>query len=243
MWVAWAAMPEVSRDDFASVRYALSGASRLPEEVALTIKERFGLDVWQGYGLTEAAPIVTSAGLGSAPFGSVGRPLPGVELRIVDADGFDAELGDQGEVWVRGQNVFAGYWQDPEATAAVLTEDGWLRTGDIGVVDDDGNLWLVDRAKDLIIVSGFNVYPAEVEEVLLEHPGIEAVAVVGVPHPHANEAVKAFVVPVAGCLLEEDEVIEHCAANLARYKCPTSVTFVDEIPTGMGGKILRRTLR
>ena len=119
-------------------------------------------------------------------------------MRLVDADGDDVLVGDSGEIWVAGPNVFQGYWNDPEATAAALTADGWLRTGDIAVVDDDGYLFLVDRVKDLIIVSGFNVYPAEVEEVLLEHPAVEACAVVGVPHPYSGEAVKAYVVVRAG---------------------------------------------
>ena len=243
MWSAWAALPGAPADAFRSVRAAVSGASSLPDETAEAVQARFGIPLRQGYGLTEASPVVTSSGEEGAPPGSVGRPLPGMEVRIVDIDGEDAELGDQGELWVRGPNVFPGYWEDPVATATALTPEGWLRTGDIAVADEDANIWIVDRAKDLIIVSGFNVYPAEVEEVLLEHPGIEAVAVVGVPHPHAGEAVKAYVVPVQGALLEEEQVIEHCASLLARYKCPSTVTFVDEIPTGMGGKILRRALR
>ena len=126
---------------------------------------------------------------------------------------------------------------------SVITPDGWLRTGDIAVVDGDGHLYIVDRAKDLIIVSGFNVYPAEVEEALLEHPGVEAVAVVGMPHPHSGETVKAFVVSRPGVSVEEDELIEFCAGRLARYKCPTKITFVAELPLGMGGKLLRRALR
>ena len=124
--------------------------------------------------------------------------MHGVEVRIVDPDGDDVLAGDAGEIWVRGPNVFQGYWDDPEATAKVLTADGWLRTGDIAVTDDDGYLYIVDRAKDLIIVSGFNVYPAEVEEVIAELPGVAEVAVVGVPHPHSGEAVKAYVVLDAG---------------------------------------------
>ncbi len=243
MWVAWAGLPSATPADFASVRAAVSGASRLSDETAAAVLARLGLVLQQGYGLTEAAPIVTSAGSEGAPTGSVGRPIPGVEVRIIDVDGHDAELGDQGELWVRGPNVFAGYWEDAEATDHALTEDGWLRTGDVAVADGDANIWIVDRAKDLIIVSGFNVYPAEVEGVLLEHPGIAAVAVVGVEHPHAGEAVKAYVVAVEGRHLEEDEVIEHCADHLARYKCPSTVRFVDEVPTGLGGKILRRALR
>jgi long-chain acyl-CoA synthetase len=243
MWSAWAALPGAPADAFRSVRAAVSGASALPDETAEAIEARFGIALRQGYGLTEASPVVTSSGPEGAPSGSVGRPLPGMEIRIVDADGEDAESGDQGELWVRGPNVFPGYWEDPVATANARTPDGWLRTGDVAVADEDANIWIVDRAKDLIIVSGFNVYPAEVEEVLLEHPGIEAVAVVGVPHPHAGEAVRAYVVPRPGEHLEEEQVIEHCASLLARYKCPSTVVFVDEIPTGMGGKILRRALR
>ncbi len=243
MWTAWAAMPGAAPDAFSSVRAAVSGASPLADETALAMQARFGLALHQGYGLTEASPVVTSSGIEGAPLGSVGRPIPGVEVRIIDADELDVELGDQGELWVRGPNVFAGYWEDAEATAAALTPDGWLRTGDVAVADGSSNIWIVDRAKDLIIVSGFNVYPAEVEEVLLEHPGIEAVAVVGTAHPHAGEAVKAYVVATDGHHLEEEQVIEFCADNLARYKCPSIVTFVDEIPTGTGGKILRRSLR
>ena len=243
MWVSWAGMPGAAPDDFASVRAAVSGASPLADETALAVQERFGISLQQGYGLTEASPVVTSSGSEGAPLGSVGRPLPGIEIRIIDEDGLDAELGDQGELWLRGPNVFAGYWEDAEATAMALTDDGWLRTGDIAVADGAANIWIVDRAKDLIIVSGFNVYPAEVEGVLAEHPDIAAVAVVGIPHPHAGEAVKAHVVAAPGRHLEEEQVIEFCADHLARYKCPSTVTFVDEIPTGMGGKILRRSLR
>src|SRR4029077_4352505 len=142
-----------------------------------------GLELSEGYGLTETAPVVTSATGTDAPTGSIGPVLPGVEMRLVDADGEDALVGDSGEIWVRGPNVFQGYWNDPDATAAALTPDGWLRTGDIGVVDDEGYVFLVDRAKDLIIVSGFNVFPAEVEDVLLSNPAVAEAAVVGVEHP------------------------------------------------------------
>ena len=128
----------------------------------------------EGYGLTEASPVVTSGTGHAAPEGSIGVPLPGVHVRLVDADGQDSLVGDAGEIWVKGPNVFAGYWNDPEATRGALTDDGWLRTGDIAVVDDDGFLFLVDRVKDLIIVSGFNVYPAEVEEVIAAHPAVAA---------------------------------------------------------------------
>jgi len=242
MWAALAHTPDLPADTFASVRLAVSGAAALPVQVAEQVHARFGLHVYEGYGLTETSPVVAySVGTG-APFGSIGRPLPGVEMRLVDADGDDVLVGDAGEIWVRGPNVFAGYWNDEAATESVLDDEGWLRTGDLAVVDDDGYLFVVDRAKDLIIVSGFNVYPAEVEEVLVEHPAVADAAVIGVDHPHTGEAVKAFVVPEPGVEVEEDEIIAFVGERLARYKCPTAVQVVEEIPKGLGGKILRRTL-
>ncbi|MBS1847969.1 MAG: AMP-binding protein [Actinobacteria bacterium] len=242
MWMALANLPGVPPGAFANVRIATSGADRLPTRIAEAIMDRFGLAVHEGYGLTEASPVVTSSiGCGAAP-GSVGCPLPGVEIRVVDDDREDVLVGDVGELWVRGPNVFAGYWDDDGATDAVLDRDGWLHTGDLGVVDEVGNLTLVDRSKDLIIVSGFNVYPAEVEDVLIAHPGIVGCAVVGVPHPYSGEAVKAFVVVDGSMPVEEDEVIAWCADRLARYKCPEKVMFVDELPRGISGKVLRREL-
>jgi len=242
MWAAFAGIPGADPEVLSSVRLAVSGAAKLPVEVGQAIEARYGLHLDEGYGLTEASPVVCSPTGTDAPPGSVGIPVPGVELRLVDADGADVLVGDAGELLVKGPNVFVGYWDDPEATARVLTEDGWLRTGDVAVVDDDGYLFIVDRAKDLIIVSGFNVFPAEVEEVLLEHPAIEACAVVGVPHPHTGESVKAYVKARSGISVEEDDVITFCAERLARYKCPNKVWFVDDIPRGLGGKVLRRLL-
>jgi long-chain acyl-CoA synthetase len=243
MWTAWASLPGAPADAFATVRLGTSGAARLAPETRQAMVDRFGLVVTEGYGLTEASPVVSSGHGLDAPAGSIGVALPGVQVRLVDADGQDALVGDAGEIWVKGPNVFPGYWGDPEATAAALTPDGWLRTGDVAVVDDAGFLFLVDRVKDLIIVSGFNVFPAEVEEVLLLHPAVERVAVVGVPHPHSGEAVKAYVVVAPGRSVEEDELIRHCEAHLARYKCPQKVMFVDEIPQSFSGKVLRKLLR
>lgn len=243
MWAAWAAMPELPADAFATVQVATSGAAQLDPAVAQAIKARFGIEVGEGYGLTEAAPVVTaSIGLPWRP-GSVGAPVDGLEVRLVDAAGGDVLVGDPGEIWVRGPNVFQGYWNDAEATRACIDDDGWLHTGDVALVDDEGFLYLVDRAKDLIIVSGFNVFPAEVEEVITSLPGVAECAVVGVPHPHTGEAVKAFVVVTPGFAHEEDAIIEHCAQHLARYKCPQKVNFVDELPQNPNGKILRRALR
>ena len=243
MWAAWAAMPDLPADSFAPIKIATSGAAALDPHVAETIRARFGIEVGEGYGLTEASPVVAaSIGLPWRP-GSVGAPVDGVEVRLVDGDGEDVLVGDPGEIWVKGPNVFQGYWNDADATRAAIDADGWLHTGDIALVDDEGFLYLVDRAKDLIIVSGFNVFPAEVEEVLLELDGVRECAVVGVPHPHTGEAVKAFVVVEEGYAVEEDAVIEHCARNLARYKCPQKVNFVDELPVNLSGKVLRRALR
>jgi long-chain acyl-CoA synthetase len=245
MWVAWAGLPGVEPAAFVSVRQALSGAAKLPEEVADAFEQRFGVVVREGYGLTEASPVVTTS-VGIAPRrGSVGKALDGVEVRLVDGDGSDVLDLDAGEIWVRGPNVFAGYWEDPEATARVLTADGWLRTGDIAVADDDGYLYIVDRAKDLIIVSGFNVYPAEVEQVLSEAPGVAEACVVGVPHPTTGETVRAYVVPTpdGASRVTEDAMVAWCRQRLARYKCPTSVLVVDELPKGLAGKVLRRVLR
>ena len=243
MWAAWAALPDASPDAMASVRFAVSGAAPLDAATRQAVNERFGVDLTQGYGLTEASPAVTS-GLGhGAPEGSIGVPLPGVSLRLVDADGEDALVGDPGEIWVKGPNVFPGYWGDEDATRSALTDDGWLRTGDLAVVDDRGFLSLVDRAKDVIIVSGFNVYPGEVEDVLEQHPAVEAAAVVSVPHPHSGEAVKAFVVVAEGAVVDEQTLADHAAGHLARYKCPSTIAFVDELPHGVTGKVLRRALR
>jgi long-chain acyl-CoA synthetase len=244
MYAAMMSMPRATVRDLSTVRLALTGAAPLPPEVATGFFDHFAVPLRQGYGLTEASPVVTSSVIDGEPRPySIGTVLPGIEVRLVDEEGEDALEGDAGEIWVRGPNVFAGYWENPEATAHALTDDGWLRTGDVAVADDDGYLYLIDRAKDLIIVSGFNVYPAEVEDALIAHPGVAEVAVVGVQHPHSGETVKAFVVAEPGIHLEEDQLIDFVGKRLARYKCPTKIAFVEELPHGLGGKLLRRALR
>ncbi|HEX5946530.1 MAG TPA: AMP-binding protein [Acidimicrobiales bacterium] len=243
MWTAWAELRDAPPEAMATVRLAVSGAAPLEPGVRERVHERFGVDLTEGYGLTEASPAVTS-GLGhDAPDCSIGVPLPGVSVRLVDVSGEDALVGDPGEIWVKGPNVFPGYWQDEDATRAALTDDGWLRTGDVAVVDDAGFLSLVDRAKDVVIVSGFNVFPAEVEDVLGRHPAVAAAAVVGVPHPHSGEAVRALVVVEPGAHVDADELVDFAGQHLARYKCPSSVSFVDELPQTVTGKVLRRALR
>ncbi len=243
MYVAWL-QAGVPAEAFAHVRLAVSGAAPLPVPVLEAFRDVHGVELQEGYGLTEAAPSVTSNAMAETPrSGAVGLPLPEIELRLVDDAGQDVDQGDPGEVWVRGPNVFTGYWQDPEGTAEALTDDGWLRTGDIGTVDDDGFLFLVDRKKDLIIVSGFNVYPREVERVLHTHPGVAEAAVVGVSDPYAGEAVKAVVVPRTGEQLDPDAIVEHCRGQLARYKCPSHVELVDALPHPATGKVRRVELR
>ena len=242
MWVSFSTFDTAPADSFAFVRLALTGAAKMPEEALLRLEQRFGLSVAEGYGLTEAAPIVTSSAGLPVRFGSVGKVLAGIDVRLVDESGDDVLAGDAGEVWVKGPNVFAGYWREPDRTAKVLSADGWLRTGDIATVDDEGYLYLVDRVKDLIIVSGFNVYPAEVEQVIAEHPGVAEVGVIGVPHPHDGEAVKAFVVCAPGVHLDEEQLISWSRGRLARYKCPSKIVFVDQLPRNVSGKLLRYTL-
>jgi long-chain acyl-CoA synthetase len=243
MWMAFSQITDDHPGAFRTVRLALSGAAKLPESTAHALVEKFGVEVSEGYGLTEASPAVTNAI--DLPFmpGSIGRPLKGVEVRVVDENGDDVLVGDPGEIWVRGPNVFQGYLNDPEATARVLTADGWLRTGDIAVIDEHGNLFMVDRIKDLIIVSGFNVFPGEVEDVIRAHPAVSDAAVVGTPHPHTGEAVRAYVVLRDGAHLDEDALVDHCRKNLARYKSPSKVLFVPELPRNISGKLRRYSLR
>ena len=243
MWIAFAHFDDLAADTFATVRLAVSGASRLPVSVAEAIEARFGLTIAEGYGLTETSPVVTSSSaLDERPrYGSVGKALRGVEIKLITEEGKEALVGDTGEIVVRGPNVFVGYYADDEATARVL-RDGWLHTGDVGMVDDDGWLYLVDRAKDLIIVSGFNVFPAEVEEVLVSHPAVAEAGVVGVAHPHTGESVRAYVVLADGDDIDEESLIDYACGHLARYKCPSKVLFVDELPRNLSGKLLRRHL-
>jgi len=193
MFAAWLAAlgdRRIDREAFATVRLAVSGAAGLPSDVQTSFLEAAGVTIWQGYGLTESAPTVSTTALGEeAKPGSIGLVLPGIEVRLVDEHGEEAEEGDPGEILVRGPNVFAGYWNRPEETAAVLDDDGWLHTGDVAYRDDDGYLFLVDRKKDLVIVSGFNVYPKEVEDAIASHPDVDEVAVVGIADDRDRKSV------------------------------------------------------
>jgi long-chain acyl-CoA synthetase len=243
MYVAWSMLPDVG-DSLATVRLALSGAAPLAPAVLSAVLESSGHHIFEGYGLTETAPVLTTTLCSPiAKPGSVGRPLPGVELKLlVEVDDEDEETSgsDPGEIVVRGDNLFSGYWPDGSGGP---DEDGWFRTGDIAYADADGDLFLVDRTRELILVSGFNVYPREVEAVLLQHPDVEEAAVIGIPHPYTGETVKALVVLRGGAKLEPDDLIEFAAGRLARFKCPTTVEIVDELPHSLVGKVAKGRLR
>lgn len=257
MYTEFAALTgEELREGLRSVRLLSSGAAPLHPKVLAAIGEKCGLGVYEGYGLTEAAPVVTSTLVTGAPKpGSVGRPLPGVEIRLVGPDGvaervpldpddladsFEDDDAGTGLVAVRGPNLFSGYWPDGAHGPA---EDGWFRTGDVGYIDSDGDLHLVDRANDLIIVNGFNVYPREVEKIISEMPGVLEAAVVGVIDERSGEAVKAVVVPKPGAAPSAEEVAAHCARMLAGYKVPKTVEFADSLPHSVTGKLRRVGLR
>ncbi|MDP8957112.1 MAG: long-chain fatty acid--CoA ligase [Actinomycetota bacterium] len=244
MFQAWLALADAGYEaDLSTVRLAVSGAAPLPPAVLQAFRERFGVTIWEGYGLTEAAPAVTTNALGpEAKAGSIGLPLPGLEVRLVDEHGEDVEEGDPGELLVRGPNVFSGYWGRPEETGRVIDGD-WLKTGDVAVRDEDGYLFLVDRKKDLIIVSGFNVYPNEVEEAIEKHPKVAEAAVVGVVDERTGEAVGAWVVPRPGESVSGEEIVDFLNGYLARFKWPKEVHVVEELPHHVTGKVLRRTLR
>ena len=238
MWQRWAEA-DGPDDSMASVRYGASGAAALPLGVFERIRDRFGVEVSQGYGLTETSPVVTHGrGFPVRP-ASVGKVLDGVEVALVDDDGTPVALGDEGEIVVRSPGVFLGYLGDQETTNAVLTEDGWLWTGDVGIFDEEGYLYLVDRIKDIVIVSGFNVYPAEVENVLMQHPKVSGAIVTGTADVHTGEAVVAH---VCGEVTEE-ELAEFAASQLSKYKRPTEYHFLDELPIAANGKAIRRALR
>jgi long-chain acyl-CoA synthetase len=230
-------------DAFDGIVRIASGASALHPRLWQEFKDRFGVEIEEGYGLTETSPAVTShIGIPVRP-GTVGKPAPGVEVKVVDHDGTEVPADDSGEVKVRGRGVFLGYWENEEATKAVLDDDGWLSTRDIGVFSEDGYLALVDRAKDLIIVSGFNVYPFEVETVLVQHPQVDQTVVIGRDDERRGERIVAFItVPDGSPPPELDELVAFCRERLARYKCPTELEIVTELPIGTSGKMQRRKL-
>jgi long-chain acyl-CoA synthetase len=235
--------PGIETVDFSQLRLTLGGGMAVQKAVAERWQERTGCPLLEAYGLTETAPAVTINPMNLASFnGSIGLPVPSTEVSVRDAEGHEVALGERGELWVRGPQVMRGYWRQPEETAKVLDDDGWLRTGDVATIDEQGYVRIVDRMKDLIDVSGFNVFPNEVEEVVAQLPGVREVAAVGVPDVHSGEAVKLFIVCDAPGLTVE-AVLRHCRENLTKYKVPKHVEFREELPKTNVGKILRRALR
>src|SRR5690606_24915538 len=234
---------EFSKLDFSHLKIALGGGMAVQETVAARWLEVTGTPLTQAYGLTETSPAVTINPLDKKEFtGSIGQPVPSTDIAIRGAGEQDLDIGEIGEICVRGPQVTPGYWNRPEETQQAFDSDGYFRTGDIGLVDEQGFLYIKDRKKDMIVVSGFNVYPNEVEAVAVQHPDIIEAAAVGVPDPHSGEAVKLFVISRNPALTQE-QVIEHCRTHLTRYKCPKIVEFRDDLPRSNVGKVLRRELR
>ncbi|WP_033289846.1 long-chain-fatty-acid--CoA ligase [Amycolatopsis jejuensis] len=226
-----------------TLRMAVSGGAALPVEILEQVHKIYGVRIREGYGLSETSPLATFNHPEREPKpGSIGQPVWGVDLKLVGKDWEEVPEGDAGEIAVRGHNVMKGYLGRPEATAAAI-RDGWFRTGDIGTRDADGYYDIVDRAKDMIVRGGFNVYPRELEEVLMTHPAVSLVAVVGVPHDSHGEEVKAYVIRQPGATLTEAELVAWAKENMAGYKYPRLVEFRDELPMTATGKILKRDLR
>jgi long-chain acyl-CoA synthetase len=235
--------PQFAKLDFSSVKAAIGGGMAVQKAVAERWKQVTGTTLIEGYGLTETAPSATANPLDLPDFtGTIGVPMPSTDIVLRDDAGREVPLGEAGEICIRGPQVMAGYWHSPDETAKVLGEDGFLHTGDIGRMDEKGFIRIVDRKKDMILVSGFNVYPNEIEEVVMMHPGVLEVAAIGVPDEHSGEVPKVFVVKKDPGLTEAD-VLEHCRKMLTGYKRPKYVEFRSELPKTNVGKILRRALR
>jgi long-chain acyl-CoA synthetase len=232
----------LERDALGAVRYEFSAAATMPQEISRRWTERFGRPVYEGYGLTETSPFATYNHDFRHRLGSIGTPVENTEARIVDEEWGAVPLGGWGEIAIRGPGVMKGYWNRPDDTTSVL-RDGWLRSGDIGTMDDEGYLFIVDRAKDMINSAGFKVWPAEVEQVLYRHPAIAEAAVYGVADPARGEAVRASIVLRAGQRATPEELISYCQERIATYKVPATVELVDDLPKNATGKILKRVLR
>jgi len=238
---------DVSEYDLSSLRLAVTGAAVVPVELVVKLRQDLGFDsVVTGYGLTETTGTVAMCRHDDDPeiiAHTSGRPLPGIEMKIVDADGDEVPIGEQGEIVTRGYHVMIGYFENPQATAETIDADGWLHTGDVGYVDAQDNVTITDRIKDMFIVGGFNAYPAEIEGLMLEHPDLAQVAVVGVPDERMGEVGMAFVVPTMGHTVDRDALIAWCRETMANFKVPRYVNVVTELPLNASGKVLKFELR
>ena len=242
LFVALSNNEEFRNLDFSSLRITAAGGMALTRPTADQWKQITGCDITEGYGLTETSPVVTLNPLENPRIGTIGIPIPGTLVKTIDDDGNDQEVGEAGELCVKGPQVMKGYWQRPEDTAKSIDEQGWFKTGDVALIRDDGFIRIVDRKKDMILVSGFNVYPNEIEDVVMGHPKVMECAAVGVQDDKSGEAVKMFVVAREKDVTV-DEIRDYCRENLTGYKVPKSVEFRDELPKSNVGKILRKELR
>jgi len=233
---------DTSGYDLSSLRYCFTAAATMPRETALQWKEKFGMATHEGYGLTESSPFATYNHNFRHKHGSVGTAIENVDVKIVDPEGNDLPPGETGEIVIRGPNVMKGYWGNPEATRHAIRH-AWLHSGDIGTMDDEGYFYITDRVKDMINVSGFNVYPNEVEQVLYQHPSVQEAAVYGMDDPVRGETVYASIVLKNREAVTEEIMREFCRANLSSYKVPRKIIFTDSLPKGPTGKILKRVLR
>nr|WP_245302157.1 long-chain fatty acid--CoA ligase [Symbiobacterium terraclitae] len=243
MYIGLLNHPDMAKYDLSSIELCVTGAAAMPVELLQKFEQVTGATIMEGYGLTESSPVThANPRVGTRKPGSVGLPYPCTDVRIVDLEtGADLPPGGEGEVLIRGPQVMKGYWNKPEETAETL-KDGWLHTGDIGRMDEDGYLYIVDRKKDMIIAGGFNIYPREIDEVLYQHPAVLEACAVGVPDAYRGETVKAFVVLKPGAQATEQEILDFCRERLAAYKRPRSVEFLPELPKSTVGKVLRRVL-
>lgn len=231
------------RFELNSLRWCLCGAAVMPVEVMQKIKERIGVDVVDGYGMTECYHFITTPYPGSLyRYGSIGIPIPSQEVRIVDDHDQDVPTGEVGEIITRGPGVMKGYWNNPDGTEEAI-RNGWLHTGDLAKQDEDGYVFIAGRKKDMIIASGFNIYPKEIEEVLYQHPAVADAAVIGVPHAYRGETVKAVCVLKSGMTATTEEIISYCRSTIANFKVPEIVEFRSELPRNASGKVLKRVLK
>lgn len=243
LFVSLLSHPEFAKCDFSQLRMTLSGGTALVEDTANRWQALTGCSISEGYGLTECSPIVSmNPSNGLHHMGTVGQAVPATALKCIDESGTEVALGERGELCVNGPQVMKGYWNRPEATADSFTSDGWLRTGDVAVIDEDGFVKIVDRIKDMILVSGFNVYPNEIEDIVAGHAAVENCAVIGVQDDKTGEAVKLFVVP-ADENVSVEELRQYCRDHMTAYKVPRYVEFREELPMTPVGKILRRELK
>ncbi len=244
MFAALLHHPEREQFDVSTLRVCVSGGAALPVEVLRGFEEAFGCVVLEGYGLSETSPVAcfNHPDRERKP-GSIGTPVEGVEMKLVDDQRQDAARGEVGEIAIRGHNVMKGYWNRPDATAQAIDDAGWFYSGDIARIDEDGCYFIVDRKKELIIRGGYNVYPREIEEVLYEHPAVREAAVIGIPHDSLGEEVGAAVALKPGAQVTESEIRDYVKTNVAAYKYPRHVWFVDELPKGPTGKILKREIK